>query len=120
MHGQLSPRAVERAQSFDDATDYTPTLPGMAADAAPHVGRWGYCAPTDAAKTIFHCFVCCADGTVVSVPQKPVGTADMKVHHPGEGRKTEGSTSMQVKKADENGILFELFCVNSSVGDLQF
>ena len=56
-----------------DGTDYTPTLPGMSADAAPCVGRWGYCAATDAAKTIFHCFALLRDGTVVSAPQKPVG-----------------------------------------------
>ena len=45
---------------------------GMAADAAPYVGLWGYRAPT-ADKTIFHCFVLLRDGTVISVPQKPVG-----------------------------------------------
>ena len=73
MHGRIVSSRVEPALSFDDGTDYTPTLPGMAADSAPYVGRWGYCAATDAAKTIFHCFVLLRDGTVVSVPQKPVG-----------------------------------------------
>ena len=55
------------------ATDYTPTLPGMAADAVPLLGLWGYCAATDAAKTIFHCFALLRDGTVISIPQRPVG-----------------------------------------------
>ena len=73
MHGRIVPSRSERALSFDDGTDYTPTLPGMAADAAPLLGLWGYCSATDAAKTIFHCFALLRDGTVISVPQRPVG-----------------------------------------------
>ena len=73
MHGRIVPSRSERALSFDDGSDYTPTLPGMAADAAPLLGLWGYCSATDAAKTIFHCFALLRDGTVISVPQKPVG-----------------------------------------------
>ena len=72
MHGRIVPSRSERALSFDDGQDYTPTLPDMAADAAPYVGLFGYCSPT-ADKTIFHCFVLRRDGTVVSVPQKPIG-----------------------------------------------
>ena len=73
MHGRIVPSRSERALSFDDGSDYTPTLPGMAADAAPLVGLWGYCSATDAAKTIFHCFALLRDGTVISVPQLPLG-----------------------------------------------
>ena len=68
-----SRRAASGRFSFDDGSDYTPTLPGMAADAAPYVGLWGYCSPTPANKKIFHCFALRRDGTVVSVPQKPLG-----------------------------------------------
>ena len=73
MHGRIVSSRSERALSFDDGTDYTPTLPGMAADAVPLLGLWGYCSATDADKTIFHCFALLRDGTVISVPQKPVG-----------------------------------------------
>jgi hypothetical protein len=45
---------------------------GMLAQAAANVELWGYCAPT-ADKTIFHCFALLRDGTVIRVPQKPVG-----------------------------------------------
>ena len=72
MHGRIVPSRVERSLSFDDGTDYTPTLPGMAADAAPYVGRWGYCSPIGATDR-FHCFVLMPDGRVVSVPQRPLG-----------------------------------------------
>ena len=72
IHGRIVPSRSERSLSFDDGNDYTPTLPGMAADAAPYVGLWGYCAPT-ADKTIFHCFALLRDGRVISVPQKPLG-----------------------------------------------
>lgn len=73
MHGRIVPSRSERALSFDDGSDYTPTLPGMAADAAPYVGLWGYCSPTAANKKIFHCFALRRDGAVVSIPQKPLG-----------------------------------------------
>ena len=73
IHGRIVPSRGERSLSFDDGNDYTPTLPGMAADAAPLLGLWGYCSATDAAKTIFHCFALLRDGTVISVPQRPVG-----------------------------------------------
>ena len=47
-------------------------LPGMSADPAPYVGRWGYCAPISATEH-FHCFVLLRDGTVIGVPQRPLG-----------------------------------------------
>ena len=72
MHGRIVPSRSERALSFDDGNDYTPTLPGMAADAARFVGLWGYCSPIGATDR-FHCFALLRDGTVVSVPQRPLG-----------------------------------------------
>ena len=73
MHGRIVPSRSERALSFDDGSDYTPTLPGMAADATPYVGLLRYCAPTTTNKKIFRCFALRRDGTAVNVPQKPLG-----------------------------------------------
>ena len=72
MHGRIIPPRRERALSFDDGSDYTPTLPGMSADAARFVGLWGYCSPIGATDR-FHCFALMPDGRVVSVPQRPLG-----------------------------------------------
>ena len=72
IHGRIVPSRGERSLSFDDGNDYTPTLPGMAADAARFVGLWGYCSPITGTDR-FHCFALQRDGTVVSIPQKPLG-----------------------------------------------
>ena len=58
MHGRIvSPRS-ERALSFDDGSDYTPTLPDMAADAAPLLGC-GDIVPQPATRRSFTALLFC-------------------------------------------------------------
>ena len=72
MHGRIVPSRSERALSFDDGTEYTPTLPGMPGGGpARFVGLWGYCAPITGTDR-FRCFALMPDGRVVSVPQIPI------------------------------------------------
>ncbi len=73
MHGRIVPSRSERALSFDDGTDYTPTLPGMAGG-----GRRSICGPlgllrADHRNRSLPLLRADADGRVVTVPQKPVG-----------------------------------------------
>jgi hypothetical protein len=43
------------------------------------------------------------------------GAPDMKVHQPGEGRKTEGSNSMPGKNPIDQDAPFQLYCAESEV-----
>ena len=60
---------------------------------------------------------CCATERSSPCRRNPWDGRHEKVHQPGEGRKTKGSSRMQVKKAEEQEVQFQLFCVNSSVDD---
>jgi hypothetical protein len=65
-----SPDGISLA--FDTGKSWAPTDPNRAADSAAYVGLRGYCSPITGTDH-FHCYALLRDGTVISVPQKPVG-----------------------------------------------
>jgi hypothetical protein len=72
LHGRIVP-SRNGALSFDDGTDYTPTLPGMASDSAPFVGDLGFCERIVGDEAHFHCRAL-HEGQIVPVPQKQIET----------------------------------------------